>query len=81
MVRAKEEQEVIRTIYHENVADFFESIGLYEELKQGELRCVVCDRVITLKSFRAVTRISNVLLFCCNKESCIHNFSKHVKGA
>ena len=81
MVRAAEEKEIFRAIYHKNVADFFNSIRLYKKLKQGELHCDICEQKITLANFRAVTRISHELLFCCNKEMCIHEFSKHEKGA
>lgn len=81
MVRAKEKEEIIRTIYHKDVADFFKLIGLYKELEQGKLRCTVCEELITLENFRAVIRISDKLRFCCNKESCIYNLSEHIKGA
>ena len=76
----KTEKEVIRTIYHKDVADFFESIGLSEELAQGEIRCIICGGIITLDNFRAVTRKSDKLLFCCDKESCIQEFTSYLKG-
>ncbi len=74
------EKEVIRSIYHKEVVNFFESIGLSRELERGEIRCSVCGEIITLNNFRAVTRKSENLLFCCNKESCIHKFVSHLRG-
>jgi len=68
------DKEVIRTIYHKRVANFFESIGLFEELEKGKIHCFVCGEIITLDNFRAVIRRSGKLLFCCDKESCIHEF-------
>jgi len=74
------EKEVIRTIYHKDVANFFESIGSSGELARGEIRCSICGEIITLNNFRAVARKSENLLFCCDKESCIHELISHLKG-
>ena len=73
-------EEVIRTIYYRDVANFFESIGLSEELVRGEIRCSICGEIITLNNFRAVTRKSGELLFCCDRESCVHEFVSHLRS-
>ena len=70
----KVEKEVIRAVYHKDVINFFESIGLIEKLNEGELKCAICGERITSANFRAVTRKSGNLLFCCDKESCILAF-------
>ncbi len=74
------EKEIIRTIYHKDVANFFESIGLSEKLAHGEIRCSVCGEIITLDNFGAAARKSMDLLFCCNKESCIHEFISRLRS-
>lgn len=71
------EREVIRAIYHKDVIGFFQSVGLSEKLAQGEIRCIICEGIITRDNFRAVLRKSDDLLFCCGKESCIHEFASH----
>jgi len=76
----KAEKEVIRAIYHKNVADFFESIGLAEELARGEIQCAICGAPITVDNFRAVACKSEELLFCCDKESCIQEFHSLLRG-
>ncbi len=76
----RKEKEVIRTIYHKDVANFFESMGLSEKLAKGGIRCNICGEIITLDNFRAVTRKSEDLLLCCDKESCIHEFVSHLRG-
>ena len=76
----RREKEVIRAIYHKNAVDFFESVGLSEKLARGEICCSICGGIITLGNFRAVARKSGELLFCCDKESCIHEFVSHLRG-
>jgi hypothetical protein len=76
----RKEKEVIRTIYHKDVANFFESMELSEKLAQGEFRCIICVEKITVDNFRAVARKSGGLLFCCDNESCIHEFASYLRG-
>ncbi len=76
----RKEKEVIRTIYHKDVANFFESTRLSEKLAGGDVSCSICGEIITLDNFRAVTRKSGNLLFCCDKESCLWSFTSHLRG-
>lgn len=69
------EKEVIRTIYHKNVMEFFDAIGLTEEIVGGGIQCAVCGQIITPENFKVVTRRSGKLLFCCDNESCIHTLA------
>lgn len=77
----KREEEIFRAIHHDNVPDFFESLGLSEKLAQGEIHCIICDETITLENFRAVARKSDNLLFCCNRESCILELAAYLRSA
>jgi len=77
---AKTEKEIIRAVYHKDVANFFELMGLYEKLIQGELHCSICGQQITLDNFRAAARKANELLFCCDRELCILKFDSYLKG-
>jgi len=72
--------ELIRVIYHKDTVNFFKSIGLFDKLTSGEILCSVCGEKITIKNFRAVTRKSGKLLFCCDKDSCIQEFTSVSKG-
>jgi hypothetical protein len=75
----EEEKEVVRAIYHKDVAYFFEWIGLSEELSQGNIVCSICGTTMTLDNFRAVARKSGRLVFCCDKDSCILEFVSYLK--
>jgi len=76
----KRESEIIRVIYHKDVTEFFKSLGLFDKLTSGEILCSVCGEKITIENFRAVTRKSGKLLFCCNKDACIQEFISSLKG-
>jgi hypothetical protein len=76
----RREKEVIRCIYYKDVANLFRTMGLSEKLARSEIRCSICGEVITPDNFRAVTRKSEKLLFCCDKESCILSFTSHLGG-
>jgi len=76
----KRESEIIRVIYYKDVAEFFKSLGLFDKLKSGDILCYICGEKITIENFRAVTRKSGKLLFCCNKDACIKEFTSSIRG-
>ena len=80
MTKAEIEKEIIQAIYHKNVLDFFESLGLSEELANGKIRCSFCNEIITQDNFRAVTRKAGNLLFCCDNKSCIQRLELCLRG-
>jgi hypothetical protein len=64
------QKELIRAIHYKDVYSFFASHDLLEELEAGKIRCARCADLISLKNFRAVTRLQGKLVFTCDKESC-----------
>jgi len=80
-VKHKQQKEIIRAIYHKDVANFFESIGLLETLQRGEIYCDVCGGQITLENFRASAKKSGKFLFCCDKEFCVQKLASKLKEA
>ena len=78
-MKNKPQKEIIRTIYHKDVADFFESIGLLEALQRGEIHCDVCGEQITLESFRASAKKSGKFLFCCDRGFCVQKLASRLK--
>jgi dimeric dUTPase (all-alpha-NTP-PPase superfamily) len=76
----KREREAIRAIYHKDIVNFFKSIGLFDKLESGEILCSICGEKITVENFRTVTRKSNELLFCCDKDPCIQKFTSYLRG-
>jgi len=74
-VKHKQQKEIIRAIYHKDVANFFESIGLLETLQRGEIQCSICGEQITINNLRAIANKSGEYLFCCEKELCIQKLA------
>jgi len=66
-----EEREIVRTIFHADVKDFFKKINLYNEFKQRKLFCKVCGKSITDSSFRIAKYIHNQWVFCCDSDLCL----------
>ena len=74
-MKHKQQKEIIRAIYHKDVANFFESIGLLETLQRGEIQCSICGEQITINNLRAIANKSGEYLFCCEKELCIQKLA------
>ena len=78
-MKNKQQKEIIRAIYHKDVANFFESIGLLEALQHGEIYCDVCGEQITLENFKASAKKSGKFLFCCDREFCVQRLASKLK--
>jgi len=78
-VKDKQQKEVIRAIYHKDVANFFESIGLLKALQRGEIHCDGCGEQITLENFKAFAKKSGKFLFCCDREFCVQKLASKLK--
>ena len=78
-MKNKQQKAVIRAIYHKEVVDFFESIGLLEALRRGEIYCDVCGEQLTLDNFKASSKRSGKFLFCCDKELCVQKLASELK--
>ena len=68
------ETEVITAVHSEDVLQFFESLGLLQELQNGGLLCAVCGSQITVDNFRAAIRKEGGFLFCCTSQKCAKRF-------
>lgn len=73
-------QETISAVHHAEVEEFFESLGLLEDLRGGKLVCQTCGTVITLANFRAMTKKSGELLLSCNREDCFQRLAVEYAG-
>ena len=67
--------ENIRAVHRAEIADFFERLGLAEDLEASRLQCSICGDVITTSNFMALSRKNGRLVFCCTKRECYMLFA------
>jgi hypothetical protein len=71
-------KEIIKIVHYKEVKNFLKSIISLEEFK-GEIICHFCGTKITAKNFKALTRKSGKILFCCDNPKCYIAFVKSLK--
>ena len=64
-------KESIQAVHADDIEDFFASIGLFQELKEGRLKCHACGATITPDNFTLMTRRNGRLLFLCAAKLCL----------
>lgn len=67
-----EQKHVIRAVHQADVSDILEQFGQLEDLKSGTYRCTVCSSTLTLTNLGSMKRVSDRLVFTCDKLSCRH---------
>ena len=65
-------KEVIKIVHHKEAGDFLKFIIRLEKIE--EATCYICGAKVTLENFKALTRKSGKILFCCDKLECYRFF-------
>jgi len=60
----------IKAVYDTELNSFLEKLGLLEEMKNGQLRCSVCNRVLTFDNFGGVYNENGQLKCFCQQTEC-----------
>lgn len=64
------EKVKIRAIHDDDLNFFLKKIGLFEKIKNSQLKCVFCDCVLTLENFGGVYKENGKIKPFCQKTEC-----------
>jgi hypothetical protein len=68
----------ILAVHEKDIDAFFESLGLLEALKKQELRCSICNSVITKENFLCVYPENGEIKVCCIAAECYKTMAKRM---
>jgi len=57
-------------VHRAKLEEFIKSLGLWESLSNGELKCVNCGALLSLDNIGLIIPLENIQ-FCCNNSDCI----------
>jgi hypothetical protein len=61
----------VQAVYDDDIEEFLRSIGEYDKVLSGRLKCKYCDSTITLENISKIFPESGSIKFVCNKSECI----------
>jgi len=61
---------VIKAVYDSELQSFLEKLGLWEDMKNGQLRCSFCNCVLTFANFGGIYKENGQLKPFCQKTEC-----------
>jgi hypothetical protein len=64
-------KEEILAVHKERLEEFLKSIGLWEPLVKGELKCVFCGVPISVDNIGLIIPSKDKIVVCCSKSECI----------
>lgn len=62
----------INAVHDDDIVLFLQSIEEYDKVIKGQILCVFCERVITLKNIQSIFPLDGEVKYCCNDENCYH---------
>lgn len=72
-----EKRERILGIHEKDTETFFQKLDIFDDLKEKSLRCIYCNRVITLDNFYALSKIKGKFIFVCDNPECRDKVNLH----
>ena len=70
------QKERIYAVHEREIEIFLEKIGVLEEIKEGNVRCAVCGRVITIENFGAIFYKNGERIVVCDNVECIYSINE-----
>lgn len=77
-MKTNEEKETIKIVHYKEAEALLRFVVKFEKY-EGEINCHICKTKVTVKSFKALTRKSGKILFCCDNPKCYVSFIKFLK--
>jgi len=66
------ERHRLRAIYEDDLIKFLESIGIKSAIERGDLRCHICNEVVSIDSLQAVIPLEKNIGVVCSKKNCLN---------
>jgi hypothetical protein len=71
----------VKAVHDADLNSFLERLGLLEDIKSGQLRCIFCDCVLTLDGFGGIFNENGELKPFCQKTECYLEVLKRKNNA
>ncbi len=66
------ERHRLRAVYEDDLIKLLESIGIKRAIEKGELKCHVCNEVVTIDSLQAIIPLKKNIGVLCSKTTCLN---------
>lgn len=61
----------IYVVYDDDLTDFLQSVGLYENIQNGHEKCCVCNEVVDIDRVQGIIKMKKKYRVVCDKKTCI----------
>lgn len=59
----------MKIVYHKDFPELLQSLGIYEQITSGKMKCEYCGATLTLDNIQAlIPRKGQIVVVCRNKE-------------
>lgn len=69
------QREELKAVHDADLEQFLSSLGVLDQIKNGDHQCLVCKSRITLENLGAVHPREGKIFFLCDRPLCLANLS------
>ncbi|QNO14912.1 hypothetical protein HYG86_09070 [Alkalicella caledoniensis] len=60
----------IKAVHDDDLVNFLQSLGEYDKVIAGTMKCQFCGEIITLDNIQSVFPLDGEVAYCCNSTKC-----------
>ena len=64
------EKKTLSAVHENDIRVFLNSIGILAEMENGEMRCAICNDVVTVETMKCVFPDNGEIKVCCSRNLC-----------
>jgi hypothetical protein len=67
-------------VHKKKLEEFLRSVGLWDSLAKGELKCVICGEPISVDNIGLIIPSKDKIVLCCSKSECMFKIKEMRSG-
>ena len=75
-IRRWSKRSTLLAINDNSLESWFDSLGILDRVKCGEMECCVCTEKTSIDHIQMVSRIKGEIVIICDKPECVNNFKQ-----
>ena len=66
----KTRKETVNAFHDDDLENILEGLGVLKKFKNGELKCKICNKIVTFQNLHSIFPQSGSIKFVCDNNNC-----------
>ncbi len=62
----------VKAVYEDDLKGYLDSLGIYDDVITGKMRCIFCGNKITLETLELIIPEDRKIILVCSQKNCMN---------